>query len=180
MKTRLHFFIGLFLSVCAINAQQSYNGKPRYQILTTQNSATLGIITIELFQNIAPYHVRNFDSLVSKNFYDTTAFHRVVPGFVIQGGDPNSRSGPVNTWGFGQPSQPKVNAEFSVLKHVRGILSAARSTNINSATSQFFVCVATASQLDGSYSIYGKTIEGMNWVDTIVNTPHHTTYAESY
>lgn len=171
MKTRLHFFIGLFLSVCAINAQQSYNGKPRYQILTTQNSATLGIITIELFQNIAPYHVRNFDSLVSKNFYDTTAFHRVVPGFVIQGGDPNSRSGPVNTWGFGQAGQPTVKAEFSVAKHERGILSAARSSNINSATSQFFICVAPAPNLNGQYSVYGRVTSGMSFVDQIVTSP---------
>lgn len=171
MKTTLHFFIGLFLSVCALNAQQSYNGKPRYQILTTQNSTTLGVITIELFQNIAPYHVRNFDSLVSKNFYDTTAFHRVVPGFVIQGGDPNSRSGPVNTWGFGQAGQPTVKAEFSVAKHERGILSAARSSNINSATSQFFICVAPAPNLNGQYSVYGRVTSGMSIVDQIVTTP---------
>lgn len=171
MKSRIQVIAVLFFAVSTLFAQQSYNGKPRYQILTTQNSATLGIITIELFQNIAPYHVRNFDSLVSKSFYDTTAFHRVVPGFVIQGGDPNSRSGPVNTWGYGQTTQPTVKAEFSVAKHERGILSAARSSNINSATSQFFICVAPAPNLNGQYSVYGRVTSGMNVVDQIVNTP---------
>lgn len=173
IDSALFLFFAIFL-LCAtqqLSAQTSYFGKPRYEILATQNNATLGIINIELFQNIAPYHVRNFDSLVSKKFYDTTAFHRVVPGFVIQGGDPNSRSGPVNTWGFGQPTQPTVKAEFSAARHERGILSAARSSNINSATSQFFICVAPASNLNGNYSVYGRVTSGMNVVDLIVNTP---------
>ncbi len=169
-KLSLLFLPLLLLSVIS-SAQTQYNGKPRYEILATQNNATLGIINIELFQNIAPYHVRNFDSLVSKKFYDTTAFHRVVPGFVIQGGDPNSRSGPVSSWGFGQPSQPTVKAEFSVARHERGILSAARSNNINSATSQFFICVAPAPNLNNNYSVYGKVTSGMNVVDLIVNSP---------
>ena len=121
-------------------ATYTYTGKPRFQILTKRNNTLLGIINVELFPNIAPKHTRNFDSLVSKQFYDTTAFHRVIPGFVIQGGDPNSRHGPKPTWGQGQAGQPTVNAEFTAAKHVRGILSAARSTNINSATSQFFIC----------------------------------------
>ena len=71
-------------------ATYTYTGKPRFQILTKRNNTLLGIINVELFPNIAPKHTRNFDSLVSKQFYDTTAFHRVIPGFVIQGGDPNS------------------------------------------------------------------------------------------
>ena len=149
----------------------TYTGKPRFQILTKRNNATLGIINVELFPNIAPHHTRNFDSLVSKQFYDTTAFHRVIPGFMIQGGDPNSRHGPKPTWGFGQAGQPTVNAEFSAAKHVRGILSAARSSNINSATSQFFICHAAASNLNGNYSIYGRVTSGINFVDTIANAP---------
>lgn len=148
-----------------------YTGKPRYQILTKRNNAVLGIINVELFPNIAILHTRNFDSLVSKSFFDTTAFHRVIPGFVIQGGDPNSRHGPKSTWGFGDPGQPTVNAEFSAAKHVRGILSAARSTNINSATSQFFICHAAAASLNGQYSVYGRVTSGINYVDTIVNAP---------
>ena len=130
-----------------------------------------GITNVELFPLIAPLAVRNFDSLVSKQFYDSTAFHRVIPNFMIQGGDPNSRHGPKSTWGYGDPSQPTVNAEFSILSHQRGILSAARDANINSANSQFFICVAADTWLDGQYSIYGHVTSGMNIVDTIVNSP---------
>jgi peptidyl-prolyl cis-trans isomerase B (cyclophilin B) len=171
MKNLLAFTIILSAFVCRAQFSYTYTGKPRFQVLATQNNATLGIINIELFPRIAPLHVRNFDSLVSQKFYDTTAFHRVVPGFVIQGGDPNTRHGAVSTWGQGHPSQPKVKAEFSVAKHERGILSAARGNDINSATSQFFICVAPALFLDGSYSIYGRVTSGMNIVDAIVNTP---------
>lgn len=149
----------------------TYTGKPRFQILTKRNNTTLGIINVELFPNIAPKHTRNFDSLVSKQFYDTTAFHRVIPGFVIQGGDPNSRHGNISTWGQGQAGQPTVNAEFSAAKHVRGILSAARSSNINSATSQFFICHAAAANLNGQYSVYGRVTSGINFVDTVANAP---------
>lgn len=126
---------------------------------------------IELFPDIAPQHVANFDSLVSIGFYDGTAFHRVVPGFVIQGGDPNSRSGPDSTWGYGDPAQQRVPAEFSRVSHQRGILSAARAQDPNSATSQFFICVAPAISLDGRYSVYGKVLQGMNIVDSIVTSP---------
>lgn len=154
-------------------AQVTYTGKPRYQIDVKRAGTHIGTIKIELFPNIAYHHARNFDSLVTEGFYDTTAFHRVIPGFMIQGGDPNSRHGATSTWGYGDPSQPTVNAEFSVARHVRGILSAARYSNINSATSQFFICVATASQLDGQYSIYGRVTQGMNIVDTIVLAPRN-------
>ncbi len=170
------FFFLLILVVAGKNeglSQSSYAGKPRYQIVAKQAGQPLGTIIVELFPNIAPRHAANFDSLVSTKFFDTTAFHRVIPGFMIQGGDPNSRHGPTSSWGMGQPTQTKVKAEFSVAKHVRGILSAARSSNINSATSQFFICVATASQLDGLYSIYGRVTSGMSVVDAIVNTPRN-------
>jgi len=169
-------YILFFLFLFAVNffiAQVVYTGKPMYKIDVKRGGVFLGTIKIELFPNIAPHHVRNFDSLVSVHFYDTTAFHRVVPGFMIQGGDPNSRHGAVSTWGYGQPGQPTVNAEFSAAKHLRGILSAARSSNINSATSQFFICVAPAASLNGLYSIYGRVIGGMNYVDTIVLAPRN-------
>ena len=90
---------------------------------------------------------------------------------MIQGGDPNSRSKPKETWGYGDPSQPTVNAEFSAISHQRGILSAARSSNINSATSQFFICVAPAIHLNEKYSVYGRVFEGMNIADSIVLFP---------
>ena len=155
-------------------AQTTFTGKPMYDIKVKRAGIPIGTIKIELFPNIAPYHVRNFDSLVSVGFYDTIAFHRVIPNFMIQGGDPNSRHGNPSTWGFGQPGQPTIQAEFSAAKHLRGTLSAARlGNNINSATSQFFICVATASNLDNQYSIYGKVLSGMNIADTIVLAPRN-------
>jgi len=161
----------LFLLSPVLSFAQSGIDKPRYSITTYRDSSYLGTITIELFPLIAPLHVNNFDSLVAQNFYDSTAFHRVVPGFVIQGGDPNSISGPASTWGQGQPTQPTVPAEFSAVRHLRGILGAARDTNINSANSQFYICVAPATFLDGNYTVYGKVVQGMDVVDTIVRSP---------
>ncbi len=90
---------------------------------------------------------------------------------MIQGGDPNSKDKPREMWGFGDPTQKTVPAEFSSLKHKRGIISAARKPDPNSATSQFFICVADAPHLDGQYSIFGQVIEGMDIVDKIVNMP---------
>lgn len=150
---------------------RTFTGKPIYQILIKRAGVYLGTTTVELFPNIAPLACRNFDSLVNVSFFDSTAFHRVIPGFMIQGGDPNSKHGPRSTWGNGDPSQPTVNAEFSAAKHVRGILSAARDTAINSANSQFFICVAAAPWLNGQYSIYGHVTSGMDIVDTIVSAP---------
>lgn len=163
----------LLLCVCLLCATTvaSLAENPQYRISITRGGVPLGDITIEMFPDVAPKHVHNFDSLVSIGFYNGTAFHRVIPGFMIQGGDPNSRSGPRSTWGYGDPSQTTVPAEFSTLKHVRGIISAARADDPNSATSQFFICVATAQHLDGKYSIYGKVLTGMDVVDTIVRSP---------
>ncbi|MBI3509413.1 MAG: peptidylprolyl isomerase [Bacteroidetes bacterium] len=159
------------LSATACFSQTAFTGKPQYQIITKKAGNYLGTIDVELFPAIAPLAVNNFDSLVSTQFYDSTAFHRVIPGFMIQGGDPNSRHGPRSTWGYGDSTQPNVPAEFSAAKHVRGILSAARDTGINSANSQFFICVAAAPWLNGQYSIYGRVISGMDVVDTIVMQP---------
>lgn len=150
---------------------QSGVDKPVYEIITYRDTTLLGSFTIELFPSIAPLHVNNFDSLVNVQFFDSTAFHRVVPGFVIQGGDPNSINGPISTWGQGQPWQPTVPAEFNPVKHFRGILGAARDTNINSANSQFYICVANSFFLDQNYTVYGKVTSGMNIVDTIVFEP---------
>ncbi|HEY0031511.1 MAG TPA: peptidylprolyl isomerase [Bacteroidia bacterium] len=174
MKKHLTLFIAaLFFAFATSGYSQSrtFTGKPMYQILTKRGGVTLGTTVVELFPNIAPMHVSNFDSLVSYQFFDSTAFHRVIPGFMIQGGDPNSRSGPRSTWGYGDPSQPTVNAEFTAAKHLRGTLSAARDASINSANSQFFICVAPAAWLNGAYSVYGHVTSGMNIVDTIVSAP---------
>ena len=118
---------------CIISASSQGIDKPRYIIETHRAGVYLGTFEIELFPLIAPLATNNFDSLVNVQFYDSTAFHRGVPGFVIQGGDPNSINGPKSTWGQGNPNQPTVNAEFSVVQHLRGRLDSARDTDTNSA-----------------------------------------------
>lgn len=148
------------------------NNNPRYEIAVTQSGNEMGKIEIEIFADVAPKHAANFEKLVTESSYNGSAFHRVIPGFMIQGGDPNSINGDRDTWGFGNPKQTKVPAEFSkTLKHNRGIISAARSQDPNSASSQFFICVADSFFLDGQYSIFGKVINGMEVADAIVNSP---------
>ena len=144
---------------------------PQYQITVTQGQVKLGDIIVELFPDVAPEHCRNFDSLVAAKFYDGTAFHRVIPGFMIQGGDPNSKDKPRNKWGQGDPSQRMIKAEFNKKSHKRGILSAARrGGDNNSATSQFFIMVNDAPHLDGQYTVYGHVLTGMEIADKIVNS----------
>src|SRR5215510_5116673 len=136
-----------------------------------------GRIVIELLPDDVPKHVANFRDLLENGFYDGTKFHRIVREnsklVAIQGGDPNTVSGDPSTWGQGQPGQKTVQAEFSKsLRHVRGSVSVARRQNdLDSATSQFFICVSSESQWDGKYSIFGRVIDGMNVVDTIVRAP---------
>jgi len=130
----------------------------------------LGRIVIKFFPDKAPLHVANFKKLASEGFYDGTKFHRVIPGFMVQGGDPNSRSDDRSAHGTGGPKE-RVRAEFNDIKHVRGIVSAARSADPNSAGSQFFLMVANSSHLDGQYSAYGQIVEGMDVVDKIVALP---------
>lgn len=169
---KLFTIIAILALVQQVSAQiGSYDGKPRYSILTTRAGVIIGNIEVELYPTIAPLHVRNWDSLVVEHFLDSTLFHRVVPGFVIQGGDPNTKHGPKSTWGFGQAWQKNINAEFNPISHQRAIISAARDNDINSANSQFFVCVAAATHLDGQYTAYGKVINGMSFVDNIVASP---------
>jgi peptidyl-prolyl cis-trans isomerase B (cyclophilin B) len=99
---------------------------------------TQGKITIEFFTEYAPEHVQNFVTLSTTGYYENTFFHRIIPGFMIQGGDPNTKSGDSNTWGLGGPDT-KLDAEFNSIKHNRGIVSMARSADPNSAGSQFFI-----------------------------------------
>jgi cyclophilin family peptidyl-prolyl cis-trans isomerase len=130
----------------------------------------LGDIVLRFFADKAPKHVENFKKLVTEGFYDGTKFHRVIPGFMIQGGDPNSKSDDRGRHGTGGPGY-QINAEFNDTKHVRGILSAARSSDPNSAGSQFFIMVATSPHLDGQYTAYGEVVEGLDVVDKIVSLP---------
>lgn len=142
-----------------------------YTIEAKVGGKSIGKINVSLWPDLAPKTVANFDKLVKEGAYNGTAFHRVIPGFMIQGGDPNSKDKPKNTWGMGDPSQAKVPAEFSDISHKRGILSMARSQDINSASSQFFICHGDATFLDKQYTAFGEVTDGMDVVDKIVNMP---------
>lgn len=129
-----------------------------------------GNIELKFFPETAPGHVNNFLELAKKGFYDGTTFHRVIPGFMIQGGDPNTKSPDRSQHGMGGPGYT-IKAEFSEKPHKRGILSMARAQDPNSAGSQFFICVSNASFLDGKYSVFGEVTSGMEVVDQIVGQP---------
>ena len=129
-----------------------------------------GTIKLEFFDDLAPGHVKNFKDLAGKNFYDGTTFHRVLPGFMIQAGDPNSKTDDRSSHGSGGPGYT-IDAEFNDVKHERGVLSMARSGEPNSAGSQFFICVNDSFFLDGQYTAFGRVIEGMDVADKIVNEP---------
>ena len=130
---------------------------------------TLGSIEVEFYPDKAPIHVENFKKLAGDGFYDKTYFHRVIPGFMVQGGDPNTKDGDRSTDGTGG-SGKNLKAEFTDIIHKRGIMSMARSADPDSASSQFFLMVADSPHLDGQYSAFGKVVEGMDIVDKIVNS----------
>ena len=117
----------------------------------------LGNIVIEFFPEDAPNHVANFIGLTESGFYDGTIFHRIIPGFMIQGGDPNTISDDPNTWGTGGPEE-RIDAEFNTIKHNRGIVSMARSADPNSGGSQFFIVHNNANFLDGQYTVFGRIV----------------------
>lgn len=137
---------------------------------TAELKTSLGVINIEFMPDVAPNHVENFKKLARSGFYDGTTFHRVIPGFMIQGGDPNSKSEDRSKHGTGGPGYT-VDAEFSDVKHVRGIVSMARSNDPNSAGSQFFIVVKDSSYLDKQYTVFGKVTSGLDVVDQIVSVP---------
>jgi len=126
-----------------------------------------GNIELEFFTDKAPGHVKNFKKLAQKGFYNGTTFHRVIPGFMIQGGDPNTKSEDRSGHGQGGPGHT-IPAEFNDTKHVRGILSMARSQEPNSAGSQFFICVQDSFFLDGQYTAFGRVTQGLDVADKIV------------
>lgn len=140
--------------------------KTLIQIETNQ-----GTIKAELYPEIAPKTVENFISLIEKDFYNDTTFHRVIPGFMIQGGDPvgNGTGGP----GYSIEGEFTNNGFKNDLKHTRGVLSMARAQDPNSAGSQFFIMVANSPHLDGEYAGFGQVIEGLEVVDKIVNVPRN-------
>ena len=125
-----------------------------------------GNLTIEFFPDKAPGHVDNFLKLAREGFYDGTHFHRVIPGFMIQGGCPNTKVGAGGAPGTGGPGY-QIDAEFNDVHHERGILSMARAQDPNSAGSQFFVCHGEAGFLDGQYTAFGKLVDGFEALDEI-------------
>lgn len=127
-----------------------------------------GNLEIRFFPDVAPNHVNNFIELAKKGFYDGTTFHRVIPGFMIQGGDPNSKNPDRSKHGMGGPGYT-VKAEFNDKPHKRGTISMARAAHPDSAGSQFFICVADAFFLDRQYTVFGEVILGMETADRIVN-----------
>jgi len=129
-----------------------------------------GNIELRFFPDVAPNHVNNFIELSKKGFYDGTLFHRVIPGFMIQGGDPNSKAQDRSKHGMGGPGH-SVKAEFNNKPHKRGTLSMARSAQPDSAGSQFFICVAEASFLNQKYTVFGEVVSGMEVADKIVSQP---------
>ncbi|NTU42300.1 MAG: peptidylprolyl isomerase [Nitrospirales bacterium] len=135
---------------------------------------TFGEIKIKFFPDVAPNHVKNFTDLAKKGFYDGTIFHRVIPGFMIQGGDPNTKGSDKSKYGMGGPGY-NVKAEFNNKPHKRGTLSMARSANPDSAGSQFFICVADTPFLNGQYTVFGEVVSGMEVADKIVSQPRDMT-----
>lgn len=136
-------------------------------ITVSLQGETWGEIVLQFYPDIAPNHVNNFCKLAKDAFYDGATFHRVIPGFMIQGGDPNSKNPDRSTHGSGGPGY-QVNAEFSDTLHTRGVLSMARAQDPNSAGSQFFICVADSSFLNGQYTAFGEVESGMDIVDRVV------------
>jgi len=190
------FVLVTLLAVMILGAAAARAADPVFARLETG----AGDITLVFYPEMAPHHVDNFIHLSRTGFYDGTRFHRIVPGFVIQGGDPNSKDSDPRNDGMGGPMMSDVlndedmklvqqvnelldskgyagldgpanlKAEFSqTVKHVRGTLSMARSQNVDSAGSQFFVCVDVTAQLDGKYTIFGHVVSGIEVADTIVN-----------
>ena len=132
---------------------------------------TFGNITLKFYADVAPGHVKNFLDLAKQGVYDNTVFHRVIPGFMIQGGDPTSKDpAKRRAYGTGGPGY-SIKAEFNAKPHKRGVLSMARSQSPDSAGSQFFICVKDSNFLDKQYTAFGEVESGMEAVDKIVSQP---------
>jgi len=129
-----------------------------------------GNIKFNLVSDIAPETVRNFSQLAKSGFYNGTLFHRIIPGFMIQGGDPNTKNPDKSTWGQGGPGY-NLKAEFNSRSHLRGIVSMARSSDPDSAGSQFFIVTSDSTFLDRQYTVFGEVVDGMEVADKIVNLP---------
>ena len=178
MKRIMKFFpvfIVLLISSCGGKKNETQQMESNIEPKTSGEEVAvietrLGSMTLEFFPDVAPNHVANFIKLAKTGFYDGTTFHRVIPGFMIQGGDPNSKDDDRANDGTGGPGYT-LNAEFNQKPHLRGTLSMARAMDPNSAGSQFFICAADAPHLNGNYTVFGQVIRGIETVDKIVNVP---------
>lgn len=162
----------LFLIPAFADAKERNKKVTDYSKITAVIETQFGEIVVKFHPEKAPKHVENFVKLAKEGFYDGTIFHRVIPGFMIQGGDPNTKGDNTSTYGMGGPGY-SIDAEFNDTNHKRGILSAARSADPNSAGSQFFLMVADSPNLNGQYSAFGEVIKGMDVADKIVNSPRN-------
>jgi cyclophilin family peptidyl-prolyl cis-trans isomerase len=144
--------------------------QPGEEIVVIETES-FGKVKIQLFPDVAPRHVENFKKRINEGFYNGLAFHRAVPNLIVQGGDPNTRDKDRSTWGMGDESLPKVNAEFSDRPFVKGTLGAARASDPNSASTQFFLCVGPFPQWDGQYTNFGQIIEGLSNVQVMTMAP---------
>jgi peptidyl-prolyl cis-trans isomerase B (cyclophilin B) len=172
-RARLRMLIGLLacvaFSVTSIESIMAADTAPKAPraIIKTK----FGDIEIEFYPDVAPRHVENFIKLAKDGFYNGTIFHRVIPGFMIQGGDPNTKDTlKKETYGQGGPGH-NVKAEFNDIPHKRGIVSMARAADPDSAGSQFFIVVEDSRFLDRKYSVFGQVKKGIGVADKIVNLP---------
>jgi peptidyl-prolyl cis-trans isomerase B (cyclophilin B) len=165
MKIPLFSFVAALAVATLVQAEDA---KKEVAVIKT----SMGEMVAEFWPDVAPKTVENFKKLANEKFYDGTAFHRVIKGFMIQGGDPLSKDDSKQArWGTGN-SEPKVPAEFSKKQHVRGVLSMARQGgDINSASCQFFICHGDPSFLDGQYTAFGKLLKGDDVLEKIATTP---------
>jgi len=172
-RTALTLFIACMFAATAA-AQQTQTAPAEEQEAKVEPKTvavlhtSLGDITLGFYPDLAPEHVANFLDLAGSGFYDGTTFHRVIPGFMIQGGDPLTKDDDPRNDGTGNGPR-RLKAEFSSTPHKRGIVSAARGGDPNSASCQFFIVQGDSTFLDGKYSVFGYTIEGLDVVDKIVN-----------
>ncbi len=172
MKRLRNIIVVVFICVLAISCGKEEKQMQDSDKLSSQTKVTIAVkdygnINVELYDELAPITVANFVKLVKEGFYDGLTFHRIIEGFMIQGGDPNKNG----TGG----SEDTIKGEFAAngvdndLKHTRGVISMARSQDYNSASSQFFIVQEDSQHLDGSYAAFGKVIKGMDIVDKIAS-----------
>jgi peptidyl-prolyl cis-trans isomerase B (cyclophilin B) len=183
LKSKTAFAILLLCAVAATGAAQK-KGKNKVAPRDYANTLAIlqtdmGDITLKFHYDVAPHHVENFINLAAKGFYDGTLFHRVIPGFMIQAGDPLTKKpeDPRRPYGTGgnvvDGKEVLVKAEFNETPHKRGVVSLARSSDPNSASSQFFIVVKDSNFLDRQYSAFGEVVSGMEVADKIAAVPRN-------